>query len=703
MDTSVLIEIGTEELPLEALDLLFSNASEAARAVLSKYRIDFKGIEFEATPRRLAFFIRNAGLSQREERSTVQGPAAEKAYDESGKPTAALEGFLRSQGIKLGQVRVQETPRGRYVTFEKVRKGEPTAKLLPRIVPEILSSISFRKTMRWEKSGFRFPRPIRWAVVLLGKKAIPFSLAAVKTGRVSRGHRFLQPEAFSIPRADWEEYQKHLRRRHVVISLEEREGMIQKGLRQKFHQRDFDTELVHETAQLVEEPFLIQGKFSGTYRDLPEEVLATCMKKYQKVFACRDLKGNLVHRFVAVVNGKRSNLNGIRRDYENVLESRLRDAQYFYDEDTKEPLEKKAGRLKELVFIGKLGTMAERTERLKELAGEVARQTGHPDWNEKLGRVAQLAKADLTAQMVGEFPELQGVMGREYAREEGEAPDVSRAIGEQYLPKNLAEDYRSLEKKISPLGALFGLCDRADLLVGAFGVRLEPSGSEDPYALRRAGGSLVKLVRANRFHLSISDLIRKSYSLYQGKLEISAEELLSKLVEFLKGRMAFELGLKAGTKAYEILQGVMKSSFDDLADVFERFETLWQLAEKQPKVFFKTSKVVERTANILKGVQGGLDSVDPSLFQDPLEKELYGLLEREEPKLKDFSQKKDYEALTQVYGELFFEPLHLFFDRVLVNVEDARLRRNRQALMKRINTLYADGVADMSLLAQVKE
>lgn len=702
MSLSALIEIGTEELPAVTLELFCGQGAEGIRKILLRHRLNFADVRIGATPRRLAFFIQNLESRQKDEKTVVTGPAYDRAYDSGGRPTSALTGFLAAQNASVRDVKIQETPRGRYVTVERVRKGESATKILPRLIIEIFNSIPFPKMMVWEKSGFRFPRPIRWIVALYGNKVLSFSLAGVKAGRLSRGHRFLAPKPLSMPRADWSDYQKKLDSQHVILTVEEREELIRKALK-KFHQKDFDPELVRETAKLVEEPFLIQGKFSGTYRDLPEEVLATCMKKYQKVFACRDEKGSLLNRFVAVLNGRRSGLGQIQRDYENVLESRLRDAQYFYEEDTKEPLEKKVVRLKELVFLGRLGTVEDRVARLEELAGNLTSRSGHQELKEKLERVAVLSKADLVTHMVGEFPELQGIMGREYARESGESEEVARAIGEQYLPKNLAEDHRFTAERLSLLGALFGVVDRLDLLVGAFGMRLDPTGSEDPYALRRAGGILVKLVRAFGIPFLLSDLIRDSHKTFKVKLDLSAEEVTRKLADFLKDRVAFEVQVRAGTRPFEILQGVMKSSFDDLADVFSRFEALAGLFSKQPKVFFKTSKVVERTSNILKGTKEAISSVDPALLQEPLEKKLYGLLMDGKPALRASLERKDYEALTRLYGETFFDTVHDFFDHVMVNVEDASVRRNRQALMKQINVLYTEKVADLSLLTQVRE
>lgn len=699
----LLIEIGVEEFPVPMLDIFYTQAVGNVKRLLQSRRLDFKEVLAEATPRRLVFFVEALSARQREERTVLIGPPQDKAYDSEGKPTPALEGFLKSRQASLKDLQVKETPRGRYVALEKIRKGESTLKLLPGLVAEILSSLSFPKMMRWEKTGFRFPRPLRWVVVLYGGKNLSFSLAGVKTGRKSYGHRFLAPDSLILRRADGGEYQKKLKARHVILSLKEREGLIRKGLEKKFHQKDIDPDLIHETAQLVEEPFLLQGRFSETFRDLPEEVLATCMKKYQKIFSCRDAKGKLLNRFVAILNGKRGGLVRIREDYENILISRLRDAQYFYDEDTKEPLEKKVERLKGLVFLGRLGNMRERVERLEQLVKELAQETHQLPLAPSLERVARLSKADLVTHMVGEFPELQGIVGREFALEAGEPAEVARAIGEQYLPKNLAEEHNLVAKKLSPLGALFGIADRIDLLVGAFGTRLDPTGSEDPYALRRAGGVFVKLVRAFSFHFSLPALVRKSYETFKVKLELSEDVLHAKLEEFLKDRMAFELQAKPGNKSCEILQGVMKSSFEDLADVFERYDSLSQIFQDEPKVFLKASKVVERTSNILKGAKEALSVVNPSLFQEPLEKELFELLRNKTPDFQSSFEKKDYKTVTRLYGETFFDPLHHFFDRVMVNVADPQIRKNRQALMHDINILYTAGVADLSLLTPVRE
>ncbi len=701
---NLLVEIGTEELPVDSLDVIYSatGLKTAASEMLKTHRLAFTNIFVEATPRRMALFIENLADRQEDRDLEWPGPSYEKSYDAQGNPTPALEGFLKSKGITLKEVQIKETPKGRFVVARKKEKGRAVREILPQLLMNIVPSLPFPKKMRWEKSGFRFPRPIRWVVALLDRKLIPVQLADVKSSRQSFGHRFLTSKPLTLPKADWAVYKSLLKRARVTLGLEEREEVIRRGLR-RFNQKTFDEDLVHTAAQLVEEPFLIQASFSSTYLDLPSEVLASCMKKNQKIFACYDARAHLVNRFVAVLNGKRRGLQKIRLDYENVLESRLRDARYFYERDTKQPLEDKLPALEQIVYLGKLGNMREKSERLGHLAEIFTGFIGRGDLKVNLKRAARLCKADLVTQMVYEFPDLQGRIGREYALESGEKEDVALAIGTQYLPKNLTENFNDLKKQMTPLGALLGLIDRLDLLVGAFGTGLEPTGSQDPFALRRAGGIFVKLVRAFGFHFSLSEAIEASSRLYGKILDRPLEELKKRLVRFFQDRMAFELQVEQGSRAYEILQAVWRSHVDDLADAFKRFEVLKRMCDEDPKAFLKAAKVVERTANILKGVQGEIQSVRKELFQEPLENELYRLIEEKSSEIANALERRDYEKATHRFGQIFYEPLHKFFDKVMINVEDTEIRSNRQALMKQIYSLYAERLADLSVLSRIDE
>ncbi|MFA6600229.1 MAG: glycine--tRNA ligase subunit beta [Candidatus Omnitrophota bacterium] len=699
-----LLEIGVEELPQACLEALEGHFAGRVREALSKNRLTFGEIHSAATPRRVALWVENLSLRQTDEVLEVTGPSCEKAYGADGRPTPALEGFLRSKKAGIEEIVVKQTPKGNFVCIRQKLSGRPAAAVVPSILTEVLAGIPFPKWMRWESSGFRFPRPVRWILALLGDKVMPFSLGDVRSGAFSCGHRFLSPKAFKVRLADWDAYRTALRKAHVLLEPAEREAKIREALEGRFDQAAFDEELVATTARLVEEPFLLAGSFSKTYLDLPAEVLASCMKKNQKIFALSDREGRMTHRFLAVLNGKRHGLDLIRSGYENVLESRLKDARYFYESDTREGLESKVPLLDQLVYLGKLGSMRQKSERLEKLAGFFCGLIGRHDLLESLARTARLSKADLMTRLVYEFPDLQGIVGREYALEAGESEEVARAIGSQYLPKNLAEDYRELSRQLRPLGAMFGVIDRLDLLAGAFGTGIEPTGSQDPYALRRAGGSLVKILRAFGFHFSLSEFVTRNAEEYGGVLQLSKEDLIKRLKEFLKDRVIFETGVKSGTRPFEILQAVCDSSFEDLADVYDRFGQLEALSKSRPDAFLKAAKVVERTANILKGFrQFEFREIRKDLLQSESERELMDLVEGRGREVTTLLTERDYEKTTVLFGSLFYDPLNRFFEKVLVNAEDSAVRCNRHLLMLAVNRLYTESLADLSRLSKLDQ
>ncbi|MBI3313540.1 MAG: glycine--tRNA ligase subunit beta [Candidatus Omnitrophica bacterium] len=719
---NLLIEIGTEELPTDALHVIYSDLASKTRDVFQKNRLPFTDIKVEATPRRIALFVEGLPARQADQVLELTGPMVDKAYDAAGKPTPALEGFLKSKGVSLSDVQIKDTPRGKFIQIQKKELGKKVTAILEPLFREILSCLNFPKNMRWEKGGARFPRPVRWLVALLDKKVLPVKLADVKASNQTFGHRFLAPKALKLKSADWKLYLQTLKRAHVTLGLKAREEAVRQALRQKFHQKNFDEDLVHTTAQLVEEPFLAQGKFSKTYLELPAEVLASCMKKNQKIFACYDPQGQLSGRFVAVLNGKRSGLGQIITGYENVLEARLRDARYFYEADTKEPLEKKSPLLEQIVYLGKLGNMRQKTERLEKLAEIFTGLIGRSDVKNDLRRAARLSKIDLMTHLVYEFPDIQGIAGREYALEAGEKEEVAKAIGTQYLPKNLSEDYRELKKNINPLGAMLGIIDRMDFIVGAFRLGIEPTGSQDPYALRRAGGALVKLIRSFEFPINLSELMWKCVLVYEETLgnvfpapvgkpskggiptDDSLVQLQARLRKFFEDRIIFEIQVKPGTREYEILQAVTGVSSDEPKLVYERYEQLIDLYKNEREIFIKAAKVVERTSNILKGAGSEVSSeVKSELFTEELEKKLLKVIEEKSSEISDSITRGDYEKATLVFGKAFYQPLHDFFEKVMVNVEDRAIRVNRQALMKRIHNLYAGRLADLSVLSRIDQ
>jgi glycyl-tRNA synthetase beta chain len=693
---NLLIEIGVEELPVGALDVIYDELAAKLRQKLVDERIAFAEVKVEATPRRIALFVQGIAQMQPDRELEISGPSHEKCYGTDGKPTPVLQGFLKSKGSAEKDIEVRETPKGKFIFLKKKEKGRAVAALLPDMIKSLLVSLSFPKLMRWEATGFRFPRPIRWIVALMDARKIPLVLADVKSGNKSLGHRFLSPQSFTIPKADWKAYVALLKKKHVILPIETREALVRGALKNRFTQKRIDEELAHMNAQLVEEPFFLAGTFSQEYLELPAEVLASCMKKNQKVFACYDAKGKLKNGFVAVMNGKRGGLAKIRADYENVLDSRLKDARYFYEMDTKESFEKKKPVLAQLVYLGKLGSVLDKTERLEKMAAEFAQATSHKDLAADLARVAALSKIDLVSHLVYEMPDLQGIVGGEYAREAKEKEDVAAAIGAQYLPKNLTEDHKNVKASMHILGALFGVMDRLDLLVGAFGTGMEPTGSKDPFALRRAGGVLVKLVRAFGISFSLEKVIATNVKLYGNAIKL--DEM--RLGLFIRDRIIFELGVKPGTRAGEILTAVITSSADDLADVFKRFEVLSGMDQK---ILIKAAKVIQRTANMLKGYGKKPGEPKEELLAESQERKLFELLRDKAEEVAQPLEKGDYEKATRVFAEIFFAPLNDFFDHVLVNAEDAALRENRMALVARVHRLYTAKIADLAALSRIDE
>ncbi len=692
---NLLVELGTEELPTDALNVVYGVLAGKAREVFQKNRLAFSDIKVEATPRRIALYIEGLAVRQEDENLEISGPSVEKAYQPDGTPTPALQGFLKSKEASASDLEVKDTPRGQFVVIRRLIKGKTSLAVIPAILTELFNSLSFPKNMRWEKSGFRFPRPIRWLVALLDKKVLPFTFCGLKAGNISYGHRFLSPKAFKVTSADWETYKEALADANVVLEQTERKSLIASALRRNFAQKYYDEELLQTTAQLAEEPFLLEGGFKKEYLELPKEVLASCMKKNQKIFACYDGSGKLNGKFAAVMNGARPkpSLPRIREDYENVLESRLKDARYFYKQDTQDKLESKLHLLEQVTYLGKLGNMKQKAERIEKLSAEFADFAGHAGLQADLARVAKLSKIDLMTHLVYEFPDIQGIAGREYAKISGEKHEVAEAIGTQYLPKNLSEDYRELSKQMNFLGAMFGIVDRLDHLAGAFGLGMQPSGSQDPYALRRAGGSLIKLIRAFSIHFSTKNMIETAGRLYGNVLTESGWQ--DKLRKFFEDRVIFELQVKPGTKEHEILLAVLRSDSDNLAQVFERYEKLTALYHKDPKTFLKAAKVIERTGNIIKGIKVE-GEVRPEALSEPSEKVLYQVLA---DKAWEIESIKDCDKATARFGEVFYQPVNDFFKQVMVNVEDASIRSNRQILMKKINQLYTERIADLSLLS----
>ncbi|HCM42785.1 MAG TPA: glycine--tRNA ligase subunit beta [Candidatus Omnitrophica bacterium] len=699
---NLLVEIGAEELPLSALDLIYADFKSAFSKLLERERISFSAIEVEATPRRIAFFVEGLATRQKDSEEIFWGPVKDKSFEAgTGNSTPAFAGFLKSQGAQAEQIVWEEKAPGAgfRAKFTKQLIGQPTQAILPSLIQEVFQTMQFKRGLRWDATGYKFPRPIRWIVALLGNSVLKFKIADVTSGKTSLGHRFLSPKTFSILKADWQAYHKLLEKQQIILSIEKREAFIREGLSNAYSQKNLDEELVHECAQLVEKPFLLEGGFSTEYLELPAEVLATCMKKHQRVFAVYQ-GGKLQNKFVAVMNGKREGLKKISADFEKVLDSRLKDARFFFKEDTQKHLEGYREKLRQLAYLGSLGSMLDKSDRLVLAAQFFAGAVKKSQLSDDLKRVCSLAKCDLLTHLVFEMPELQGIVGGEYARHFGEKKEVSAAIATQYLPKNLSESHPAVKKQMSELAALFGVLDRLDLLIGAFGTGIEPTGSQDPFALRRAGGLLVKLIRAFDVRFSLTSMTAQICTLYGNKL--TKKEGLDRFYKFLQERIAFELGIKAGSSEHEILQAVFKTRFDDIADVFTRYEQVVMISCQDQAQFAQSIKVVQRISNILKGAREAVSGWQQDKLVEEKEIDLAAVFSSSKLLIEQKIAGGDFRGANRLYAEALCGPVMAFFDKVMVNAEDLEVRKNRLGLLTEIRDLYTRNIADLSLLSRVE-
>jgi len=727
---SFLLEIGVEELPSDAIRLIRRELKgrvdhwlneknlllEAPLRNLLEAEDSLQDIRVEVTPRRIVIFIEGLPVKQPDREEEIIGPSVQAALTTENEPTPALLGFLKAKGATLDDIFKKATPRGETVAVRIKKKGVATEKLLKSFTSEIFAGFQFPKTMKWNV-GVNFPRPIRWILALWGPQVLPFEYADLKSGRLTYGHRFLAPRAISVRQADYRELETKLKKAHVTASFGSRAEKVREALLKTNPAEKIDEELIEISASLTEDISFIRGSFDKRFLKLPEKILATSMKKHQKIFALYEKDGSLRPHFLAVTNGGKKDPERIRKNYENVLEAKLKDAEFFYQEDRKTKLEEKLKSLKKVTFLGKLGTLFEKAERMLSLSEELAEELKLSEEERlQLERAALLSKADLVTHMVYEFPELQGFAGSEYAKLEGEPQAVASALKDYYLPlSSQTEDPLELEgitkesaRKTRLTGALLGILDKLDTLVGASGIGLEVSGSQDPYALRRAANGIVLTVfefkRRDLTELSFSleKLINRAALLYGNKLKHTPQEIVPKLRKLFEERIQWILGTDR-LRDKEFLAGIFNTSSDRLTEVWDKFAFLRSLEAKEPVLFREAHKIVERTRNILKGVKGPLpqDPVNPELLQTPEEKALFQAFSEIQDAFGREAAQGSYLEATKLYASALYDRISAFFDRVLVNVEDEVLRRNRLALMRDINSLYTRQIADLSPLTQM--
>jgi glycyl-tRNA synthetase beta chain len=684
MSKELLFEIGTEEIPAAFLPKAIKDIEEITAKSLSEKRIPFTGIQVLATPRRLCLYI--AELAEKQEDQTVEklGPARKSAYDAAGNPSKAALGFAKGQGLEISQLATITTEKGEYLAVRKTISGEPTAVLLPEILTKLATSIPFRKSMRWANYELRFARPIHWILAIYGGEIVSMQLEAVQSSNCSYGHRFLAPNSFTV--RNFADYKDKTKQNFVIVDPAQRKKIIleeaQTAAAEAGGKIFYTDDLLETVAFLVEYPVIVRGSFDQEFLRVPKEVLTTTMISHQKYFPVTDAAGKLLPYFIAVSNTKARDLSVVARGNEKVIRARLADARFFFEEDQKVPLEKRLEALKKVVFHKLLGTSYDKVMRFRKLAAIIADKV-NPSFLESVDRTALLAKADLETQMVGEFSELQGIMGREYALLANENPIVARAIYEHYLPIAAGGDLPQTDE-----GAIVGIADKIDTISGFFGVGLPPTGTADPYALRRQALGVINIILAKRYALPLDFLIEESLKLLDNSLKKPVTEIKKDIREFFTGR--YQNQLISQGYAYDTVEAVLAAGWTDLVATSEKIKAL-QDFRANPE-FELVSIAFKRVDNILKDFSS--PNVDVALFVSDAEKNLHKAANEIKGKIIAGIARNDYNSALLEMARLR-PPVDAFFDAVMVMDKNEKVRLNRLSLLCEIsNTFHL--IADFS-------
>ena len=690
----LLFEIGTEEIPASYVPPVLEQLRETAAKSLTNHRIPFGDVETLGTPRRITLSIKDIKTLQESEETEVVGPPKRIAYDENGEPTKAAVGFAKTQGVELTALRIVETERGEYVAVSKLETGVPTREILKTLLTEWTEALRFPKTMRWEteseepRAFARFARPIRWLVALLGDEVVNCTYGAAHAGRLTYGHRSLHPEPITLDSADLNTYVEKLRAVGVLVCPKERRDTIEKQVRDVLAVEGslpkLDEELLDTVNYLVENPQPIVGNFNESHLEIPSEVLITAMKKHQRYFPMWKSESVLAAKFVTISNGTDGNIDGVRHGNERVLRARLNDAEFFYSEDQKTSLADKVERLGAVVFHAKLGSLLDKAERLKALVQFISTESQVPETTTRHAeRAAWLCKADLTTHMVIEFPSLQGITGRYYAQNGGEAEPVATAIAEHYQP--LGADTPLPETEV---GALVAIADKLDTIVGYFGIEERPTGSQDPYSLRRHTLGTIRILQDRKLPFSLDAIVEKAISLYTVEL---ADDTRTSVLNFIKERLRVIL-LQTHQYAPDLADAVLAVGAVDIIDILKRASILAKF--RLTPNFEEVYNALNRVLRILP--TDAPETVDATLLCDDAEKQLYACITEAELGFQQSIQERDYAKLLTQLAAL--QPaIDTFFDDVLVMAEEPALRTNRLALLNRIGqNIYA--VADLTKL-----
>ena len=684
MEQKLLFEIGTEEIPAKFMPGILEQLKGLAEKKLQELRVPFTSVTVFGTPRRMTFIADGVEETQASTVVESKGPSIKIAFGADGAPSKAAQGFARGQGIAVEDLVV----RGEYVYAVKQLTGQAVIELLPAFLTDIVESLSFPKNMRWADHDFRFVRPIRWLVALLDDKIIPIEITGVKSGRNTIGHRFLSKGEVEIATAG--DYEKVLREHFVLVDQDERRKIIRQQVEELAQKEggvaEIDEDLLEEVVYLVEYPTALCGHFDDKFLTLPKEAVITPMREHQRYFPVLTADGKLLAKFITVRNGNSEGLDIVAHGNERVLRARLSDAEFFFNEDRKIKLEARLEKLKTVVFQEGLGNIYDKSVRLADIAMTLKKNLNVQVDEDTLQRTALLSKTDLVTGMVCEFTELQGVMGREYALLDGEKPEVAQGIFEHYLPRFAGDELPTTD-----IGRLVGIADKIDNIAATFSRGLIPTGSQDPYALRRQAIGIINILVDGNYHLPLL----KTIIAVLGMLNVPAAkngELLAQLQEFFMQRVKNMMG-DQGIR-YDVIDAVLsEKANDDIVDLFVRAKALAEYVATPEAA--ESIQAFTRVANLCKKAEGE-DIIKESLFVEPAEKELYEVVCRLQKETIPALVGYNYAEVLKLMNEVS-APVNKFFDTVMVMDKDENVKNNRLALLVQVKET-ASMVGDLSAI-----
>ncbi|KAB7708739.1 glycine--tRNA ligase subunit beta [Bacillus aerolatus] len=675
----LLLEVGLEEMPARFVTDSMNQLGSRVEEFLQERKISYGNIKLYSTPRRLAVFVQGVAEAQEDIEEEAKGPAKKIALQEDGSWSKAAIGFTRGQGMSVEDIYFKEVNGVEYVHVNKFVKGKPAIDLLPQL-REVIVGLHFGKNMRWADNELRYIRPIKWIVALFGSEVIPFEIINVSTWQKTQGHRFLGETVTITSPA---EYEEQLKAQFVIADPAERKDMIRRQLAQLEAENSWvipvDEGLLEEVNNLVEYPTALSGSFNREFLELPEEVLITSMKEHQRYFPVKDETNTLLPFFVTVRNGDSRSLDKVARGNEKVLRARLADADFFYKEDQSKDIDFFLSKLQAIVYHEKIGTLAEKVSRIRRLSAKLSELAGAmKEEQEKVDRAAEICKFDLVTQMVYEFPELQGIMGEKYALQKGEDREVAQAVNEHYEPR-----HADGEAPRAFTGAIVSLADKLDTIVSCFAVDILPTGSQDPYALRRQAAGIVLILEEKKWNIPLETVLETAIAVVKedGIGEKETGLLLEELTAFFKLRIKHSL--QERNVRYDFIDAVLAGRVGSLPSLFAKAAVL--MTHKEEAGFKETAEALSRVANIAKKAEVQ-SSINEQLFENKEEKVLYKEFLRVQQGLEETGEAEEQFALL----ESLKQPIEQYFDHTMVMADDAAVKENRLNQMRKLAALILE-------------